>query len=73
MGHTAERIPVGAPGFEPGTSCPPDKRANQAAPRPVGGTRVSAERRSRAASEPASQAMPQVPQTSALTRLRHAP
>jgi hypothetical protein len=27
---------VGAPGFEPGTSCPPDKRANQAAPRPVG-------------------------------------
>jgi hypothetical protein len=29
-------IPVGAPGFEPGTSCPPDKRANQAAPRPVG-------------------------------------
>src|SRR5437899_9197576 len=26
---------VGAPGFEPGTSCPPDKRANQAAPRPV--------------------------------------
>jgi hypothetical protein len=28
---------IGAPGFEPGTSCPPDKRANQAAPRPVGG------------------------------------
>ena len=26
---------IGAPGFEPGTSCPPDKRANQAAPRPV--------------------------------------
>jgi hypothetical protein len=31
-------IPVGAPGFEPGTSCPPDKRANQAAPRPERGT-----------------------------------
>ena len=28
-------IPVGVPGFEPGTSCPPDKRANQAAPHPV--------------------------------------
>ena len=28
-------FPVGAPGFEPGTSCPPDKRANQAAPRPA--------------------------------------
>jgi hypothetical protein len=26
---------VGVPGFEPGTSCPPDKRANQAAPHPV--------------------------------------
>jgi hypothetical protein len=26
---------VGAPGFEPGTSSPPDWRANQAAPRPV--------------------------------------
>ena len=31
--HTSQA--VGAPGFEPGTSCPPDKRANQAAPRPV--------------------------------------
>src|SRR6187455_598018 len=29
-------LAIGAPGFEPGTSCPPDKRANQAAPRPVG-------------------------------------
>ena len=27
---------IGAPRFELGTSCPPDKRANQAAPRPVG-------------------------------------
>src|SRR5205085_2997245 len=27
--------PIGAPRFELGTSCPPDKRANQAAPRPV--------------------------------------
>jgi hypothetical protein len=27
---------VGAPGLEPGTSSPPDWRANQAAPRPVG-------------------------------------
>ena len=26
---------VGAPGFEPGTSSPPDWHANQAAPRPV--------------------------------------
>ena len=26
---------IGAPRFELGTSCPPDKRANQAAPRPV--------------------------------------
>ena len=26
---------VGLPGFEPGTSCPPDKRANQAAPQPA--------------------------------------
>ena len=26
---------VGAPRFELGTSCPPDMRANQAAPRPV--------------------------------------
>jgi hypothetical protein len=26
---------VGAPGLEPGTSSPPDWRANQAAPRPV--------------------------------------
>ena len=25
---------VGAAGFEPTTSCPPDKRANRAAPRP---------------------------------------
>jgi hypothetical protein len=30
---------VGAPGFEPGTSSPPDWRANQAAPRPVLGQR----------------------------------
>ena len=27
-------VSVGVPGFEPGTSCPPDKRANQAAPHP---------------------------------------
>jgi hypothetical protein len=27
--------PIGAPGLEPGTSSPPDWRANQAAPRPV--------------------------------------
>jgi hypothetical protein len=26
---------IGAPGFEPGTSSPPDWHANQAAPRPV--------------------------------------
>ena len=39
-GRTAETPsnPVGAPGFEPGTSCPPDKRANQAAPRPATGS-----------------------------------
>jgi hypothetical protein len=30
-----ETVLVGLPGFEPGTSCPPDKRANQAAPQPV--------------------------------------
>ena len=36
--HTSQA--VGAPGFEPGTSCPPDKRANQAAPRPVGALTV---------------------------------
>jgi hypothetical protein len=29
---------IGAPGFEPGTSSPPDWRANQAAPRPVRST-----------------------------------
>lgn len=29
---------VGPAGFEPATSCPPDTRANQAAPRPVKGT-----------------------------------
>ena len=28
-------LSIGAPRFELGTSCPPDKRANQAAPRPV--------------------------------------
>ena len=28
-------VSIGVPGFEPGTSCPPDKRANQAAPHPV--------------------------------------
>ena len=33
--RVVSRFLVGAPGFEPGTSCPPDKRANQAAPRPV--------------------------------------
>jgi hypothetical protein len=27
---------VGLAGFEPTTSCPPDKRANQAAPQPDG-------------------------------------
>src|SRR5690349_14890125 len=37
---------VGAPGFEPGTSCPPDKRANQAAPRPVGDDVISTRPRS---------------------------
>jgi hypothetical protein len=29
---------VGLAGFEPTTSCPPDKRANQAAPQPDGGS-----------------------------------
>src|SRR6266576_3631896 len=33
--------PVGVPGFEPGTSCPPDKRANQAAPHPVSTSTLS--------------------------------
>ena len=32
---TCSDLPIGAPGFEPGTSSPPDWRANQAAPRPV--------------------------------------
>jgi hypothetical protein len=32
---------VGAPGFEPGTSSPPDWRANQAAPRPAGQVTIS--------------------------------
>jgi hypothetical protein len=36
---------IGVPGFEPGTSCPPDKRANQAAPHPVSHTISSAARR----------------------------
>src|SRR6185437_15129560 len=28
-------LQIGAPGFEPGTSCSQSRRANQAAPRPV--------------------------------------
>ena len=41
---------VGLPGFEPGTSCPPDKRANQAAPQPVSQQRLrSFERNARLA------------------------
>jgi hypothetical protein len=34
---TAGLLHIGAPRFELGTSCPPDTRANQAAPRPVRG------------------------------------
>src|SRR5690349_22965328 len=41
IAHTAEKrglilksLLVGPPGFEPGTSCTPSKRASQAAPRP---------------------------------------
>ena len=40
IGRTLNRVPslelflVGPPGFEPGTSCTPSKRASQAAPRP---------------------------------------
>jgi hypothetical protein len=32
--HKSLRYLVGPPGFEPGTSCTPSKRASQAAPRP---------------------------------------
>src|SRR6266516_1176445 len=34
-------LSIGVPGFEPGTSCPPDKRANQAAPHPVSTSTLS--------------------------------
>ena len=33
-------LPVGVRGFEPRASCPPDKRANQAAPHPEGCRRI---------------------------------
>ncbi len=34
MSVTLRKTLVGPPGFEPGTSCTPSKRASQAAPRP---------------------------------------
>ena len=37
--HAPLNQAIGAPGFEPGTSSPPDWRANQAAPRPVAADR----------------------------------
>src|SRR5947209_13407976 len=36
MARNLLRNLVGPPGFEPGTSCTPSKRASQAAPRPEG-------------------------------------